>query len=310
METITDKITNYRFQIPDLTNETLANSGFYWRERNGVKVLICRPLENKGFVNGFSTRHGGVSDFPENSLNLAGYDEDSAENIAENRRRFLEIFDADFALASCWQIHGANVRIIKSYEDAEDGNRKFDALVSDLKNILIGVKTADCVPVLLGDVKAKAFAAVHAGWRGTADSIVVRTIETMHETYGTKAKDLICAIGPAATGKNYEVGRDVIDAFERNFSTCGNLFHKTREGHALIDLHLANKEQLLNVGVLPENIFTAPFCTMERTDLFFSYRVEKKLYGKTGRLLSVIGIKKRWRAKSNAEENCPQINTD
>ncbi len=232
-----------------------------------------------------------MSDFPENSLNLAGYDEDSAENIAENRRRFLEVFDADFTIASCWQTHGADVQIVKNLEDAKDGKRKFDALVSDLKNILVGVKTADCVPVLLGDVKTKAFAAVHAGWRGTVDSIVKNAFKTMRETYGTKAKDLICAIGPAATGKNYEVGQDVIDAFERNFSTCGNLFQKTREGHSLIDLHLANKEQLLNVGVLPENIFTAPFCTMERTDLFFSYRIEKKLHGKTGRLLSVIGIK-------------------
>ncbi len=82
----------------------------------------------------------------------------------------------------------------------------------------------------------------------------------------------------------------MIDAFAEKFSTCGKLFTPTREGHALIDLHLANKEQLLSVGVLPENIFTAPLCTIERTDLFFSYRVEKKLYGKTGRLMAVIGL--------------------
>src|SRR5687767_11581333 len=81
--------------------QILTENGFYWREQNGVKVLVCRRLEEKGFVNGFSTRLGGVSYFPENSLNLAGYDEDSAENIAENRRRFLSIFDRDYALASC-----------------------------------------------------------------------------------------------------------------------------------------------------------------------------------------------------------------
>ncbi len=272
------------------SDESLTQEGFYWRERNGVKVLVCQPLEEKGFTNGFSTRLGGVSDFPENSLNLAGFDEDSAENIAENRRRFLEMFDGDYALASVWQIHSADVRIIKNLGDAADGNHKFDALVSNLERILIGVKTADCVPVLLGDAKTKAFAAIHAGWRGTVNSIVVRAIEKMRETYGTRAEDLICAIGPAATCKNYEVGTEVIEAFEKNFSTCGNLFHTTRDGHALIDLHLANREQLLSVGVLPENIFIAPFCTMERNDLFFSYRVEKKLYGKTGRLLSVIGL--------------------
>ncbi len=73
------------------------------------------------------------------------------------------------------------------------------------------------------------------------------------------------------------------------FHDCENLFTKTRENHALIDLHLANREQLKSIGVLPENIYAAPLCTMERTDLFFSYRKEKKLYGKTGRLMSVIG---------------------
>jgi YfiH family protein len=183
------------------------------------------------------------------------------------------------------------VRIVKNIEDARDGNRQCDALTSDLKNILVGVKTADCVPVLLGDWRTKAFAAIHAGWRGTVDSIVVNAVDAMRETYGTNPRDLICAIGAAASSKNYEVGLDVIDAFERKISTCGNLFRATREGHALVDLHLANKEQLIGVGVAPENIFSAPFCTIERTDLFFSYRVESKLYGKTGRLLSVIGLR-------------------
>jgi len=294
METIINQKSEVRNQksVKKISDETLSNFGFYWREKNNVKVLVCRALEEKGFVNGFSTRLGGVSDFPKNSLNLAGYDEDSEENIVENRRRFLQVFDGDFTLASCWQIHSADVRIIKNLDDVEDGNFKMDALISDVPNVLLGVKTADCVPILLGDAKTKAFAAVHAGWRGTVNSIIKNTIDRMREIYGTSAKDLICAIGAAASGKNYEVGQDVIDAFAEKFSTAGKLFTQTRGGHALIDLHLANKEELLSVGVLPVNIFTAPLCTMERTDLFFSYRVEKKLYGKTGRLMSVIGLQK------------------
>lgn len=273
------------------SDETLTDSGFYWREKNGVKILVCQPLEEKGFVNGFSTRLGGVSDFPKDSLNLSGLDIDSAENVAENRRRFLAVLGGDFQIASAWQTHSADVRVVENLETVKDGNGKFDALVSNLEKILVGVKTADCVPVLIGDVRTKSFAAIHAGWRGTVDSIVVKAIEKMREIYGTNAKDLICAIGAAATCQNYEVGQDVIDAFEKKFSTNGELFTPTREGHALVDLHRANKEQLESVGVLPENIFTAPFCTMERTDLFFSYRVERKIYGKTGRLMSVIGLK-------------------
>lgn len=291
METIISPKSNV--QNPKSESEILAENGFYWREKDGVKVLVCRPLEENGFVNGFSTRIGGVSDFPKDSLNLAGYDEDSAENIAENRRRFLKLFDGNFRLASCWQIHSAAVRIVKNIEDAKDGNYRMDALVSDVPGILLGVKTADCVPILIGDTATKAFAAVHAGWRGTADSIVLNAIEKMRENYGTRSKDLICAIGTAACGRNYEVGQDVIDAFTEKFSTGGKLFTPTRENHALIDLHLANQEQLLGIGVSPENIFIAPFCTMERTDLFFSYRREKKTYGKTGRLMSVIGLQKK-----------------
>ena len=89
--------------------EILTETGFYWRERDGVKVLVCRPLEEAGFVNGFSTRLGGVSHFPHDDLNLAGFNEDAAENIYENRRRFLNVFDGRFALATVWQVHGSGV---------------------------------------------------------------------------------------------------------------------------------------------------------------------------------------------------------
>lgn len=274
-----------------MDEETLSNFGFDWRERDGVKVLVCRALEENGFANGFSTRGGGVSAFPKDSLNLAGFDEDSAENIHENRRRFLKLFNGEFQLACAWQVHGYGVKIVASKQDAKNDEEKFDGLISNLKKILLGVKTADCVPILIGDPKNHAFSAVHAGWRGTVESIAVKTIEKMKGEYGSNPKDLVCAIGPAATCENYEIGQDVVDAFSQKFSTSGNLFTKTREGHALIDLHLANKEQLQSTGVLAENIYSAPFCTMDRTDLFFSYRKEKRQFGKTGRLLSVIGLK-------------------
>lgn len=275
--------------IETITDASLTEQGFYWREKDGVKVLVSKNLEEKGFVNGFSTRLGGVSPFPENDLSLAGFDEDSAENIFENRRRFLNVFDQNFQLSMVWQIHSDLVKVVKNQADVENTEEKFDALASDFENLLIGVKTADCVPVLIGDTKTGAYSAIHAGWRGTVESIVINAIEKMQKNFGTKTEDLVCAIGPAATVKNYEIGQDVIEAFAKNFPGSQHLFEPTRENHAKIDLHLANKEQLLSVGVNPESISIAPFCTMERTDLFFSYRVEKRKYGKTGRLLSVIG---------------------
>lgn len=282
-----ERIINENSPLED--EQILTDAGFHWRERDGVKVLVSQLLEAAGFANGFSTRGGGVSPFPENSLNLAGFDEDSAKNIAENRSRFLNVFDDDFRLATAWQVHGDQIKLVVSDSDIDNSDEKFDGLISQLPHVLVGVKTADCVPVLLADTRTKAFAAVHAGWRGTAQSIVAKAVEKMKSTFGTDPSDVLAAIGPAASGRCYEVGSDVIDAFAKNFSNGESYFSSTRDGHALVDLHTANRDQLVDQGIPESAISIAPLCTIERIDLFFSYRVEKRLYGKTGRLLSVIG---------------------
>src|SRR5688572_7918484 len=142
--------------------QILTDAGFHWRERDGVRVLVCDAIERAGFTNGFSTRLGGVSAFPENSLNLAGFDEDSTENIEENRRRFLSVFDGAPKLATVWQVHGDDIKLVADEDDVLTSNEKFDALVSNLTGIVVGVKTADCVPVLMADPRTGAFAAIHA----------------------------------------------------------------------------------------------------------------------------------------------------
>jgi YfiH family protein len=268
---------------------TLADAGFFWRERDGIKVLICRSLEEQGFVNGFSTRVGGVSPFPDNDLNLAGYDEDSIENIEENRRRFLSALGVEWPIATAWQVHGDAILKIGTLADAGNSDERADAVISDLPDLLGAVNSAAWVPVMFGDPATGAFAAVHAGWRGTVGAIVKKSVSSITAEYGSDAANLICAIGPAACGRNYEVGQDVIDAFVANIAGSESYFSPTRHGHALVDLHRASLDQLIASGVNAENIYTAPFCTMERPDLFFSYRLEKKKYGRTGRLLSVIG---------------------
>ena len=252
-------------------------------------MLVCGALEDAGFVNGFSTRGGGVSPFPESSLNLSGFDDDTSENIYENRGRFLTVFDGEYELAFALQVHGTAIRVVRTRNEIGDSERHADAVMSDLPGVLAGAKTADCVPVLIGDPVTNAYVAVHAGWRGTVQSIVKIAIKKLDDIYGAKAADLIAAIGPAACGRNYEVGREVIGRFAANFKNSERYFTPTREGHATVDLHAANRDQLIESGLAAGNIYTAPFCTMERADLFFSYRREKGDFGKTGRLLSVIG---------------------
>jgi YfiH family protein len=273
----------------------LQDSGFYWRERDSVRALVCAPLEQDGFTNAFSTRLGGVSPMPEAALNLAGFNEDDAENIYENRRRFLQLFEGDWTLAGCWQIHSADVRIVHNQLEAQSkpgvlGDDVYcDALVSDTPKILLAVKTADCVPVLLGDPETGAFAAVHAGWRGTSESIVIKAVAQLQSEYSARPENLRAAIGPAANTCCYEVGSDVIEKFKERFPHSEHLFTPTSAGHARIDLQTANRDQLNAARVLPERIHVARFCTMDRNDLFFSYRREKSAQGRVGRLMSVIG---------------------
>jgi polyphenol oxidase len=274
-----------------ITAETeIERAGFSWREGDeGVRALVCEPLEREGFANAFSTRGGGVSPFPENSLNLAGFDEDSAENIRENRRRFIRLLGGEWTLAACWQVHGREVRVVRDRGDAASERERCDALTTDLPGVLLGVKTADCVPVLLADPRRGACAAVHAGWRGTLAEVVGGALARMREEFGTRPPDVRAAIGPAARACCYEVGPEVVAAFRDKFSNADSLFAPTRAGHALADIQLANRDQLVEAGVASERIHTLPLCTICRPELFFSYRREKKLHGKTGRLLSVIG---------------------
>lgn len=277
------------------TDDQLSQAGFYWRELDGVRALICAPLEEDGFVNGFSTRLGGVSEMPAAALSLAGFNDDAAENILENRRRFLKLFPGDWALAGCWQVHGADVRVVQTRAEAkpaenERGDTIFcDVIVSNAQGVLAGVKTADCVPILLGDPGTRAFAAVHAGWRGTLATAVVVAVDRLTRAYNARPENLRAAIGASAGPCCYEVGSDVIDAFTGKFVDGDKLFTATRPGHATVDLLKANSDQLISTGVNPDRIHIAPICTMCRTDLFFSYRKEKSLHGKVGRLMAVVG---------------------
>ena len=279
------------------SDDQLSDAGFYWREIDGVRALICAPLEADGFVNGFSTRLGGVSDMPANALNLAGFNDDAAENILENRRRFLKLFPGEWTLAGCWQVHGSDVRVVHTIEDAKPAENTLgetvycDVIVSDAKGVLAGVKTADCVPILIGDPVTRAFAAVHAGWRGTLATAVIAGVERLAKEYDARPEDLRVAIGASAGPCCYEVGSEVIEAFSSKFADGEKLFTPTRADHARVDLLKANRDQLISTGVKPERIHIAPICTMCRTDLFFSYRKEKSVHGKVGRLMAVVGRK-------------------
>ena len=282
-----------------------------WSERKagGLRILQADALTKVPWlVHGFSTRPGGVSDLAgEKILNLGFAEWDTKENVLENRRRFQSALGAkDLTLVSLKQIHSDVVHL---FQDSPAEPCRGDAAATNRPGLLLAVQTADCVPILLADPKKRAVAAVHAGWRGTLQRIVVKAIGKMQMQFGSKPADLLAAIGPSIGGCCYEVGTEVASEFRSQFSNASDWFDELRTGdepnplqwlnmappghqpptkNVLLDLRKANRAQLLDAGLLAQNIGVSGLCTACRRDLLFSYRKER---GATGRLLSVIGIR-------------------
>ena len=286
--------------MQELVEETATEREFVMREREidtaqgkaRISILVCEPLERAGFINAFSTRLGGVSAFPSNSLSLAYFKGDQTENVAENRRRFLGAIGTEGArIVTARQTHSTERCLIESPEQANAPQPDCDAMITQLSNILLGVQTADCLPILIGDTGSKTIAAIHAGWRGTAGRITERTVADMMLLHGVNTSDCIAALGPSACAECYEVGEDVIERFKKEFGYWRKLLTNFKDnGKAHLDVRAANIQQLIFCGFTEDRIHSAEYCTMHQNELFFSYRKEGgREAANVGRSLSVIG---------------------
>jgi polyphenol oxidase len=264
---------------------------FSFRQFNNIQLLICDPIEEIGFKNAFSTRHGGVSDLPVDSLSLGNFSQDGRDKIIENRRRFLSALNAaDWHLVTARQVHGSELHAIDSLDDAIKEPVACDALVSNIERTLLAVQTADCLPILLADPATGVFAAVHAGWRGTLTGILARTIEQMQLRYNSHIDNLHVAFGPAIAACCFEVGPEVLAQFRDRYDYANELITKSQaDGKAHLDLKGANARQLIDCGIPKDRIYDSKFCTVCRNDLFFSYRFERGAEKAVGRLMGVIG---------------------
>ncbi|TAN43369.1 MAG: peptidoglycan editing factor PgeF [Nitrospirae bacterium] len=169
--------------------------------------------------------------------------------------------------------------------DAETDPRIADAVVTSRKGLLIGIQVADCVPVLLFDRRRQVSAAVHAGWRGTAEAIMKKTLRAMSDRFGSEAEDIVAAVGPSIKGCCYEVGPEVVRAVERTTGTGD--YVRQKGGKYVIDLAAANRYQALSAGIKEENIWMSGDCTFCNPDRYCSYRFAK---GTTCRQAGFIGM--------------------
>jgi hypothetical protein len=259
-------------------------------------------------VHGFSTRTGGASSLDgQNLLNLSFMDWDTRENVSKNRALLQAAVGAEnLDLVLLKQIHSDVIHTISSrVTEPHQG----DATTTNRPDLLLGVQTADCVPLLFVDPKKRAVAAVHAGWRGTLARIAEKTVGRMKMEFGSEPKDLLVALGPSIGPCCYEVGAELVIKFAAQFADADDYFDEARSGeepnplqwlnmappghqpppkNVHLDLRKANRSQLIAAGVREKNIYVSDLCTACRTDLLFSYRKEGP---RSGRLLSVIGIR-------------------
>jgi YfiH family protein len=266
-------------------------------------------------VHGFSTRLGGVSKlYGGKSLNLGFTSADSRHSVQRNRVLFATQLgalnhSAPWPLVTVRQIHSDLIHRVDAVPASPPAG---DGLVTDKPEILIGVLTADCLPIIIVDTKRRAVGVFHAGWRGTAKRIAEKGVGEMRRWFSSQPKNLRAAIGPGIRGCCYEVGEEVRSIFEGQFSYAGELFRETKEsdeihlkypllfltarapGHSelpkkiFLDLAEANRRQLLAAGVPAKNISVSELCTACHPDLLFSHRAEK---GHTGRMMGAAGIR-------------------
>jgi len=277
-----------------------------------INILNSEILNFPWLVHGFSTRVGGHSTaYSGSSLNLGFTKHDTRAAVEQNREAFLRALNAGRGacrLVNQRQVHSDLIH----YVTAADAHPTGDGLITDVPGLLLGVQTADCLHVLLVDTKRRAAGAFHAGWRGTLQRIVEKGVGEMRRQFGSAPADLRAAIGPGIHSCCYQVGEEVREKFHSQFAYAGEVFREVRESNPLhekypllflharppghgpeetllyLDLVAANTRQLLDAGVLSENVSASPLCTSCRTDLLFSYRKER---GVAGRLLGVIGIR-------------------
>jgi hypothetical protein len=249
-----------------------------------IEVIQSPLLREAGFAHGFSLRTGGVSRRPFDSANLGRAIGDDPEDVAENHRRLApRIGYSVDALYESSQVHGAGVVDPISDRTVLDVRAtQADALIARRAGDAVGVRTADCVPVLIGDVRSGAAAAIHAGWRGVVAGVTRAAVQGL-TSRGSRATDLVVALGPHIRAERFEVGMDVAEQIRGSAFGAEVVVGESAAGKPLVDLTRALRAQLHALGI--ERVDDVGGCTLAEPERFFSYRRDGAA---SGRHLAVI----------------------
>lgn len=266
--------------------------GYTLEHQNGVGFFRAQSLLNlKGVTHGFTSREGGVSNAPFDTLNLGWSREEPVDNIRENYLRLCTAADLDYkSLTLVSYEHGVTVLRV----DARDRGRGLDeaplpacdAIVTNDPKVTLVTSHADCTALFFFDPVHRAVGLAHAGWRGTLGRIGGRTAQMLCAAYGSDPEDLIAAVGPCICRECYEVDVALGKLFLEEFNGAP-IVDATADGKFKLDLERACAVQLLDAGLKPENITLMNACTFELSDLLFSHRRD---HGQTGAMAAYIKL--------------------
>jgi YfiH family protein len=243
---------------------------------NGVITYLFDSLQGKAVQAYVSTRHGGVSPAPWQSLNFSVARGDTPERVRANRGLLAEavgIAAEDLIFAK--QVHGTAVAKV-DWSSAGQLQEGADALITDAPGLPLGLVFADCVPVLLFDPERHALGICHAGWRGTVNGAAAATLWAMQAAYGTDPVHVLACIGPSIGPASYQVGPEVADLVRVKFDKPDELlvYPSGEQASPYFNLWQANMVQLRDGGVPEAQIEVSGIDTAQRTEDFFSHRAE------------------------------------
>lgn len=264
---------------------------FYDKKIDGLTLHTSSLLEEAGVIHAVTTRPGGVSEGIYASLNLGRGRGDERPRVVENYRRVCAALGVDMhRMVSSSQVHGDEIRKVTSVDIGKGLDREIDydadGLITDIPGVTLTVFGADCLTILLYDPVRRVIGAVHAGWRGTALSIVERAVERMKSDYGCRPEHILAAIGPGISRCCFETDRDVPEAMEKALGDAAFAFvDKKENGKYHVDLKGINSLWLNRCGILTTNIDISPDCTMCAHEKYWSHRFTKGQRGSQATLI-------------------------
>lgn len=262
-----------------------------------VKLIKFRKFNELDFIkHGFSTRLGGVSCGIYESMNLNFGRGDDDENVRENFRLIAsELGTSPEKMVNAMQTHTTNVLKVGSEKNGmgvirERDFKDIDGLITDEPGVCLVTSYADCIPLFFADPVKRCIGLSHSGWRGTVGKIGIKTVQQMKKEYGSEPSDIIAFIGPGICSKCYEVSEDVADEFKASYSEkqAEAILEPKENGKYQLDLLQANLFNLIEAGLLLENIGVTDICTCCNPELLFSHRASK---GQRGGLCGFLAIK-------------------